>query len=84
MSSKHCQFKVIEAGDPAELEARLREAGSQQWSAVGYGVLPDGQRSVLMKRKIKVHRHGRHHDREHHNREGRGSVAAATPEHAKE
>jgi uncharacterized membrane protein YcaP (DUF421 family) len=67
MSSKRYQFKLIEAKDAAELESKLREAGSQQWSAVGYGVLPDGQRSVLMERKVKIHHqkhrdHGRHRD----------------------
>jgi hypothetical protein len=66
MSSKRYQFKVIEAADAAELETRLREAGSQQWSAVGYGVLPDGRRSVLMERKTKIHHrsHHRDHDRD--------------------
>jgi hypothetical protein len=65
MSHKRYQFKLIEAADAAELETRLKEAGSQQWSAVGYGVLPDGRRSVLMERKTKVHHrkhHGRHDD----------------------
>jgi hypothetical protein len=65
MSSKRYQFKLIEAADAADLETRLREAGSQQWSAVGYGVLPDGRRSVLMERKTKVHHRGHHRDREH-------------------
>ena len=62
MSHKKYQFKLIEAADPAELETRLKEAGSQQWAAVGYGVLPDGRRSVLMERKVKMHSHG-HRDR---------------------
>jgi uncharacterized membrane protein YcaP (DUF421 family) len=61
MSHKRYQFKLIEAADAAELETRLREAGSQQWSAVGYGVLPDGRRSVLMERKVKGHT-SRHRD----------------------
>ncbi len=61
MSSKRYQFKLIEAADAGELETRLREAGAQQWSAVGYGVLPDGQRSVLMERKVKAHHHGHRH-----------------------
>jgi hypothetical protein len=60
MSAKRYQFKLVEAGDAVELETALREAGSQQWSAVGYGVLPDGRRSVLMERKVKLH-HRRHH-----------------------
>jgi hypothetical protein len=63
MSHKRYQFKLIEAADAAELETRLREAGGQQWSAVGYGVLPDGRRSVLMERKVKVHTRHRDHDR---------------------
>ena len=61
MSHKRYQFKLVEAADAAELEGRLKEAGSQQWSAVGYGVLPDGRRSVLLERKVKVHSH-RHGD----------------------
>jgi hypothetical protein len=60
MSHKRYQFKLIESADAAELETKLREAGSQMWSAVGYGVLPDGRRSVLMERKTKIHSH---HDR---------------------
>jgi hypothetical protein len=66
MSHKRYQFKLIEAAEAAELESLLKEAGSQQWSAVGYGVLPDGRRSVLMERKSKVHssrHHGHKHDR---------------------
>lgn len=59
MSHKRYQFKLIEAADAAELETKLREAGTRLWSAVGYGVLPDGRRSVLMERKLKV-RHGHH------------------------
>lgn len=64
MSAKRYQFKVVEAPDAAELEAQLREAGTRLWSAVGYGVLPDGRRSVLLQRKLKVR-----HDRRHHHRE---------------
>jgi hypothetical protein len=64
MSAKRYQFKVIEAADAAELEGQLREAGSRMWSAVGYGVLPDGRRSVLLERKLKIrHRRDHHHDR---------------------
>jgi hypothetical protein len=59
MSHKKYQFKLIEAADAADLEAQLKAAGSQLWSAVGYGVLPDGRRSVLMERKVKVRE--RHH-----------------------
>ena len=67
MSHKHYQFKLIEAADAAELETLLKEAGGQQWSAVGYGVLPDGRRSVLMERKAKSvrHKHGHKHDHDH-------------------
>ena len=61
MSHKRYQFKVVETADAAELETRLKEAGSQQWTAVGYGILPDGRRSVLLERKVKVHTH-RHKD----------------------
>lgn len=61
MSHKRYQYKLIEAADATELEERLEEAGAQHWSAVGYGVLPDGRRSVLMERKVKVHTH-RHRD----------------------
>jgi hypothetical protein len=68
MSHKRYQFKLIEAADAAELETRLKEAGSQQWSAVGYGVLPDGRRSVLMERKTKVHQR-KHHERHDQHRE---------------
>ena len=63
MSSKRYQFKLVEAADAPELETKLREAGTRMWSAVGYGVLPDGRRSVLLERKIKVHsRHSHHRD----------------------
>jgi uncharacterized membrane protein YcaP (DUF421 family) len=66
MSSKRYQFKVIDAASASELEARLREAGAERWSAVGYGVLPDGTRSVLLERKQKDDHHDRH--AEHHDR----------------
>jgi hypothetical protein len=66
MSHKRYQFKLVEAADAAELEAKLREAGTKLWSAVGYGVLPDGRRSVLLERKIKIRHshHARHRDDE--------------------
>ena len=66
MSHKRYQFKVIEAANAAELETKLREAGTKQWSAVGYGVLPDGQRSVLLERKLKIRnrQHSHHDDRQ--------------------
>ena len=70
MSAKRYQFKVIEAADAAELETLLREAGNKLWSAVGYGVLPDGRRSVLLERKLKIR-----HDRRHHRDDDR-EVAA--------
>ena len=66
MSAKRYQFKIIEAVDAAELEAQLREAGNKLWSAVGYGVLPDGRRSVLLERKLKVRHERREHHRHHH------------------
>jgi hypothetical protein len=66
MSHKRYQYKLIEAADTAEFETLLKHAGSQQWSAVGYGVFPDGRRSVLMQRKVKVHRHSRHADHPRH------------------
>lgn len=65
MSHKRYQYKLVESADPAELEGRLKEAGGQQWSAVGYGVLPDGRRSVLMSRKVKVHTQRHDDDRRH-------------------
>ena len=55
MSHKHYQYKLIEAADTAEFESLLKQASSQHWSAVGYGVLPDGRRSALMERKTRVH-----------------------------
>jgi hypothetical protein len=64
MSHKRYQYKLIEAAESAEFETLLKEAGAQQWSAVGYGVLPDGRRSALMERKTKVHSHHRH--KQHH------------------
>ena len=73
MSHKRYQYKLIEAADTAEFETRIKEAGSQQWSAVGYGILPDGRRSVLMERKTKVHSHRK--DRSHHHHEPERIVA---------
>lgn len=68
MSHKRYQFKILEAADAAELQKQLTEAGTKQFSAVGYGVLPDGRRSVLLERKVKVHKHhhrDRHRDDRH-------------------
>lgn len=62
MSRRGYEFRLIEAQDPAELIAQLVEAGSERWSAVGYGVLPDGRRSVLMERKVKVETRGPERD----------------------
>ena len=72
MSSKRYQFKLIEAADATELESKLKEAGTRMWSAVGYGVLPDGRRSVLLERKIKV--------RSQHHREHYRDAAASRPD----
>jgi hypothetical protein len=74
MSHKRYQYKLIEAADSSEFETKLKEAGSQQWSAVGYGILPDGRRSVLMERKTKVHSH--HRERKHHHHEDERHTAA--------
>jgi hypothetical protein len=61
MSHKHYQYKLLEAADTAEFETLLKTAGSQRWSAVGYGVLPDGRRSALMQRKVKIHSRSHRH-----------------------
>jgi hypothetical protein len=74
MSAKRYQFKVVEAADPAELETRLREAGARMWSAVGYGVLPDGRRSVLLERKVKMHHRHSHHHRDEASRVSRDAA----------
>jgi hypothetical protein len=65
MSHKHYQFKLIEAADGAEFETLVKHAGTQHWSAVGYGVLPDGRRSALMERKTRVNHSHKHKDRNH-------------------
>jgi hypothetical protein len=75
MSHKRYQSKLIEAADQTEFETLLKTAGSQQWSAVGYGVLPDGRRSALMERKTKVHT--RHKD---HGHDSRSETAVAHDE----
>jgi hypothetical protein len=67
MSHKRYQYKLIEADDATQLETKLRDAGTKLWSAVGYGVLPDGRRSVLMERKLKIR-----HPRPHHDDDRRG------------
>jgi hypothetical protein len=71
MSHKHYEYKLIEAADVAEFETLLQAAGGEHWSAVGYGVLPDGRRSALMERKTRVHGHkhkdpDHRHDQHHH------------------
>lgn len=75
MSAKRYQFKVVEAADAAELETLLRDAGNKLWSAVGYGVLPDGRRSVLLERKLKIR-----HDRRHHHRDDERAREVAADE----
>jgi hypothetical protein len=75
MSHKHYEYKLIEATDTTEFETLLKTAGSQQWSAVGYGVLPDGRRSALMERKRKTHSHHRHKDHERHHQQETAPVA---------
>ena len=79
MSSKRYQFKLVESAEPAELETLLREAGARQWSAVGYGVVPDGRRSVLMERKIKIHHRKHHHDPHEASRSKKVEEAVSTP-----
>ena len=74
MSHKRYQFKLIEAADAAELEGKLREAGTRQWSAVGYGVLPDGQRSVLLERKLKIRNRHHHSDLDDRHPDSRDST----------
>jgi hypothetical protein len=70
MSHKRYQYKLVEAADTAEFEAMLKDAAIQQWTAVGYGILPDGRRSALMERKSKVHSHrSKHHDGDQHEHE---------------
>lgn len=67
MSSKRYEYKVLESSDLGEFEQQLTSVGGQGWSAVGYGVLPNGNRSALLQRKKyeRDHRHD-HHRREHH------------------
>lgn len=62
MSSKRYEYKVLESAELPELERKLTELGAQGWSAEGYGVLPSGQRSVLLSRKrYEGDRHKSHH-----------------------
>jgi hypothetical protein len=63
MSSKRYEYKVLESADLAEFEHHLATVGGEGWSAVGYGVLPDGRRSALLERKQKSHDHDHHHHR---------------------
>lgn len=69
MSSKRYEFKVLESADLAALEQQLTNAGGEGWSAVGYGVLPTGSRSVLLQRKQHDQDHDEHHPhhRQRHN-----------------
>lgn len=66
MSSKHYEYKLIETDELPELERQLTELGGQGWSAEGYGVLPSGQRSVLLSRKKHDDHHRSHHVRHRH------------------
>jgi hypothetical protein len=79
MSHKQYQYKLIEAAETAEFETMLKQAGAQQWSAVGYGVLPDGRRSALMERKTRSHTHRHKHHRDdaqgHHSHDDAHAVA---------
>lgn len=69
MSSKHYEYKVLESSDLAEFEQQLTTVGGEGWSAVGYGVLPNGSRSALLQRKQhEHHEHGDHHHRQEHDR----------------
>lgn len=79
MSSKRYRYKVIESGDPAELTRLLAEAGTQGWSAVGYGVLPSGERSALLSRKFKVHGHKHRHRHDHSRDEDRHAAEGPAP-----
>lgn len=69
MSSKRYEHKLLESGDRSEFEQQLSGAGAEGWSVVGYGVLPNGNRSALLQRKQhdESHHHHDHHD--HHDRE---------------
>ncbi len=67
MSSKKYEFKVLESADLATFEQQLTGVGGEGWSAVGYGVLPNGHRSALLQRKQHDHDHDdHHHHRDHH------------------
>lgn len=72
MSSKRYEYKVLEAAELGEFEQQLGAAGGEGWSAVGYGVLPNGSRSALLARKQHDHDHDHHHhdhDHDHHHRD---------------
>jgi hypothetical protein len=68
MSSKRYQFKILESAELADFEQQLGTLGAQGWSAVGYGILPNGSRSALLERK-REHPRTHHHDRDHHRRD---------------
>ena len=75
MSAKHYEYRVVEVTELAEMERQLTALGSDGWAAVGYGVLPSGQRSVLLSRKQDKRKRDRHgHDRPHE----REAVTAAS------
>jgi hypothetical protein len=67
MSLKRYTYKLIESASVDDFEQQLTAAGTQGWSAVGYGVLPGGQRSALMSRRAldQKHHHGHHHHGDH-------------------
>jgi hypothetical protein len=64
MSSKRYEYKVLESSDLGEFEQQLTSVGGEGWSAVGYGVLPNGNRSALLQRK--QHDEHQHHDHHRH------------------
>lgn len=69
MSSKRYEYKVLESADLGEFEQQLTSIGGEGWSAVGYGVLPNGNRSALLQRK-QHHEHDEHHHHDHDHRHG--------------
>jgi hypothetical protein len=68
MSSKTYEYRVVETAELAELERQLTELGAKGWSAEGYGVLPSGERSVLLSRKREYGHHKHRHGHPGHDR----------------
>ncbi len=66
MSSKRYEYKVLESSDLAEFEQQLTTVGGDGWSAVGYGVRPNGSRSALLQRKQHDPDQHDHHHHDHH------------------